>query len=363
MKSSIVASRDCYSEKRRRMGDGDDLTSQAIAELIREIGGGDPRSSSGVQERKVNPLGKPNKRFLGRTIKTALRHNQRESERTQAECQRKLKDLDERHEKRKSNYYYNRDAGRHRNRSSSSSRIRNRSPSRKVKKRRSSSRRSGSSSSNRRSRSYSRSRHHSHKKRKHESKHKRRKKTKFRRRSRSSSSSSSPEELPVPTVTGISSSELFFHQSKQMALAVAMAYSHGANGAPQNGRNPNDRASSSLSDLDIARELMSDDEHGNPDSPLIESLSISSRYNRRELLTINVSSSSAESRGTESDPGDVAGNFIVLDDSTTELESGHNSDIEIIKECRLEQTNEEPEQRQHQAAACSAIDSVDLTED
>ncbi|EDW40452.1 GL24884 [Drosophila persimilis] len=60
------------------MGDGDDLTSQAIAELIREIEGGDARSCSGVQERKVNPLGKPNKRFLGRTINTALRHNQRE---------------------------------------------------------------------------------------------------------------------------------------------------------------------------------------------------------------------------------------------------------------------------------------------
>ncbi|XP_034656808.1 uncharacterized protein LOC117894065 [Drosophila subobscura] len=324
MKSSIVANRDCYTEKRRRMEDGDDLTSQAIAELIREIGGGDPGSSSGVQERKVNPLGKPNKRFLGRTIKTALRHNQRESERTQAECQRKLKDLDERHEKRKSNYYYNRDAGRHRNRSSSSSRIRSRSPSRKVKKRRSSSRRSSSSSSSNRS---------------------------------------SRKEQPVPTVTGMSSSELFFHHSRQMALAVAMAYSHGANGAPQNGRKTNDRASSSLSDIDIARELMSDDEHGNPDSPLIESLSISSSYNRRELLTINVSSSSAESRGTESDPVDVAGNFIVLDDSTTELESGHNSDIEIIKECQVEQKNEEPEHGQQQAAACSAIDSVDLTED
>ncbi|BFF96694.1 uncharacterized protein DMAD_05276 [Drosophila madeirensis] len=345
------------------MEDGDDLTSQAIAELIREIGGGDPRSSSGVQERKVNPLGKPNKRFLGRTIKTALRHNQRESERTQAECQRKLKDLDERHEKRKSNYYYNRDAVRHRNRSSSSSRIRSRSPSRKVKKRRSSGRRSSSSSSsNRRSRSYSRSRHRSHKKRKHESKRKRHKKTKFRRRSRSSSSSS-PEEQPVPTVTGMSSSELFFHHSRQMALAVAMAYSHGANGAPQNGRKTNDRASSYLSDIDIARELMSDDEHGNLDFPLIESLSISSSYNRRELLTINVTSSSAESRGTESDPVDVAGNFIVLDDSTTELESGHNSDIEIIKEWQVEQKNEEPKHGQQQADACSAIDFVDLTED
>ncbi|XP_022221392.2 splicing regulatory glutamine/lysine-rich protein 1 isoform X2 [Drosophila obscura] len=323
------------------MGDGDDLTSQAIAELIREIESGEPRSSTRVQERKVNPLvNKPNKRFLGRTITTALRHNQRESERTQAECQRKLKDLDERYEKRKSNYYYNRDAGRYRSRSPSRSR---RKQARKVKKRRS-----------RSSSSRSRSRHRSHKKRKHQSKHKRRKKTKHRRRSPSSSSSSSSEEKPVPTVTGMSSSELFFHHSRQMALAVAMAYSsQGANGAPENGRKTKERASSSS---DIARELMSDDEHGNgnADSTLIDFLSSSDKG--QELLTIDVSSSSSESRGAESDPENGAGCFIALDDSTTELESGHNSDIEIIEECQAEQ-DEEPEPER------GTIDSVDLTED
>ncbi|XP_001353485.3 serine/arginine repetitive matrix protein 4 [Drosophila pseudoobscura] len=348
------------------MGDGDDLTSQAIAELIREIEGGDARSSSGVQERKVNPLGKPNKRFLGRTINTALRHNQRESERMQAECQRKLKDLDKRYEKRKSNYYYNRDAGRYRSRSSSRSRSRSRS--RKVEKRRSSSRRRRSSSS--RSPSYSRSRKSSHKKRKHQSKHKRKKKTKHKRRARSSSSrSSSPEEKPVPTVTELSSSELFFYQSRQVALAMAMSYGQGANGPQVNGRKIKERASSSLSD--IARELMSDNEHGNVDSRLINSLSISSSENGQELLTIDVSSSSgkeeessAESRGTEiSNAENGAGCFIALDDSTTESESGHNSDIEIIEECQVEQ-NQEPERRQQQVDdSRSAIDSVDLTED
>lgn len=51
-----------------------------------------------VQERKINPIAKPNKRFLGRTLNSMLSHNKRKNDRTQENCRKKLKELDERRE-------------------------------------------------------------------------------------------------------------------------------------------------------------------------------------------------------------------------------------------------------------------------
>ncbi|XP_061402447.1 myb-like protein X [Musca vetustissima] len=61
-----------------------------------------------VQERKINPLGKPNKDFLDRTINSVMRHNKRQYDRNHRNCQRKLRDMDaatrERRKRRYSNH-------------------------------------------------------------------------------------------------------------------------------------------------------------------------------------------------------------------------------------------------------------------
>ncbi|XP_050329598.1 serine-rich adhesin for platelets [Bactrocera neohumeralis] len=76
--------------------DDAELTRLAIAEIVREMG---EIKEPAVQERKINPIAKPNKRFLGRTLNSVLSHNKRKNDRTQENCRRKLKELDERREK------------------------------------------------------------------------------------------------------------------------------------------------------------------------------------------------------------------------------------------------------------------------
>ncbi|XP_017041555.1 peptidyl-prolyl cis-trans isomerase G [Drosophila ficusphila] len=344
--------------------DSPELTNQAIAELMREIEGQKSGLNTQTQrERKLNPLGKPNKRFLGRTINTAIRHNKRENERTQANCQKKLQDLDDIYERRKSNYFYNRDAGRNRSvdrsRSRSSSRSRRRSHSRgrskKSKKRRS---RRRSSSSRSRSSSHSRSR--SHRRKKHKKKAKKHKRSK---RSRRKSSSSWDREIP-PNNLIAPPSEIYLNHSKQMALAVAMAYSQVLNANNQS-RESNIRPSSPLSD--IVRELMSDEEQEKSDKP--NALSILSSDEEKTVLTIDVSSSSEthedySSSDTGSDSPNSAGSCITL----SETESC-NSDIEII-ECHDKQEKAiEPfpkpniNNEKQQVAESAAPTTVDLTED
>ncbi|XP_067639503.1 uncharacterized protein [Eurosta solidaginis] len=75
------------------MMDDEVLTRMAIDELIREMGEAPPDPNT--RERKINPIAKPNKRFLGRTLNSIVSHNRREKERTHENCQRKLKELDD----------------------------------------------------------------------------------------------------------------------------------------------------------------------------------------------------------------------------------------------------------------------------
>lgn len=75
--------------------DDTELTRLAIAEIVREMG---EVKEPAVQERKINPIAKANKRFLGRTLNSVLSHNKRKNDRTQENCRRKLKELDERRE-------------------------------------------------------------------------------------------------------------------------------------------------------------------------------------------------------------------------------------------------------------------------
>ncbi|XP_043649038.1 suppressor protein SRP40 [Drosophila teissieri] len=342
-----------------------DLTTKAIAELMREIEG--PMSSVSHKkqiERKVNPLGKPNKRFLGRTINTAIRHNDREMERTQANCRQKLQDLDDVYERRKSNYFYSRDAPRNRsaNRSRSSSSRRSRSRHKKSKKKRS--RRRSSSS---RSSSSSRGRNSSHRRKKHKKKVKKHKKSQRRRRSSSECDRELPpsESLHIPTP-----SDVFLNHSKQMALAVAMAYGQLLNPNSQKKANES-RARSSSPISDIVRELMSDEEVDKSAKP--EALSISSSDEEQNVLTIKVSSNSesggdSSSSDSDSDSENSAGSCITL-------ESGNNSDIEIIayheepKRASETEPASEPnnlsqsDNANQQVDECIALATVDLTED
>uniref|UniRef100_W8BHF2 G patch domain-containing protein 8 n=1 Tax=Ceratitis capitata TaxID=7213 RepID=W8BHF2_CERCA len=73
--------------------DDAELTRLAIEEIVR---GMEELKEPQVQERKINPIAKPNKRFLGRTLNSMISHNKRTNDRTQANCRRKLKELDER---------------------------------------------------------------------------------------------------------------------------------------------------------------------------------------------------------------------------------------------------------------------------
>ncbi|EDV52295.1 luc7-like protein 3 [Drosophila erecta] len=345
-----------------------DLTKKAIAELMRELEGPNSSVSDLKQsERKVNPLGKPNKRFLGRTISTAIRHNDRERERTQANCRQKLQDLDDVYERRKSNYFYSRDAPRNKSvdRSRSSSRRRSRSRHKKSKKQRSR-RRSRSS----RSSSRSRSRNSSHRRKKHKKKVKKHKKSHRRRRS-SQSSSECDREIPLSEPLHVPApSDVFLNHSKQMALAVAMAYGQLMNSNTQKKASESrERSSSPISD--IVRELMSDEEVDKFEKP--EALSISSSDEEQNVLTINVSSSSesggsSSSSDSDSDSKYSAGNCITL-------ESGNNSDIEIIayheepKKASENKPASEPEYLSQldnaikQVDESTALTTVDLTED
>ncbi|XP_017114572.1 splicing factor, arginine/serine-rich 19 [Drosophila elegans] len=347
-----------------------ELTNRAIAELMREIEGQNPSLPSHKQaERKVNPLGKTNKRFLGRTINTAIRHNKREDERTQANCRQKLQDLDDIYERRQSNHFYNRDVQRSRSRSRSRSLDRNgsRVAHKKDKRRGSSRRRSSSSSSRESSRSRSRSRHsRSRRRKKHKKKAKKHKKSTRRRRKSSRSSSSSSrssrhgEAMPIAPP-----SEMFLQHSKQMAAAVAMVYGQVflANGQ----KLAKERSASPLSD--IVRELMSDDEEPEKSRKTPIALTCSSSDEGPHLLTIDVSSnSSAECLDTDSDGEDSAGSCINLDES----ESENDSDMELI-ECH----DEQPKEMAFTSASASAPETetcnekqqvdvpttVDLTED
>ncbi|XP_037719627.1 arginine/serine-rich protein 1 [Drosophila subpulchrella] len=341
-----------------------ELTNQAIAELMREIEGQNSSFSIHKQsERKVNPLGKPNKRFLKTTINTVIQHNKRTNERTQANCRQKLQDLDDVYERRKSNYFYNRDAGRNRSvdrsRSRSSSRSRSRSRPRKAKKRRSRRR-------SRRSRSSSRSRSRSHRRKKHKKKVKKHKKAK-RSRPRSRSSSWDREMPPSDSTPIAQPSEVFFNHSKNMALAVAMAYSHLLNANGQHiSKDSKTAPSSPLCDIDIVRELMSDEEPDKSGKP--DTLSISSSDEVENVLTIKVSSNS-ESSSSDTDSGSKhsSGSCVTLEES----ESDNNSDIEII-ECHEEpKRSTEPapqpeptsKNENQQADESADLTTVDLTED
>ncbi|KAH8267688.1 hypothetical protein KR026_003297 [Drosophila bipectinata] len=347
---------------------------------MRELDAQNPSHANKTQcERKVNPLGKTNKRFLGRTINNALSHNKREKERTAANCQRKLKDLDE---QRKLNQHYNRNRSTSRSRSTSRrlsrSRSRSRIRSRSVEKRRSRTQSRSRSSHRRRSRkkskksrrkerkrsvrsrsrSTSRSSYRSRSSRRKKQKKSSKKHKKNRRRSRSSIRSRSHSSYetnpsfndmqPVPPP-----SEVFLDHSKQMALVVAMAYSQALNTKIQ--RNDEERASSPLSD--IVKELMSDDDESKNRS--LECLSISSNEEPKNLLTIDVSSNSEGNEDSESsDFESQSSSCIELDSSS---DSNNNSDIEIV-ECQSHEINK-PETSQKPKELSESLPSVDLTDD
>ncbi|XP_017107527.2 arginine/serine-rich coiled-coil protein 2 [Drosophila bipectinata] len=353
-----------------------ELTDRAIAELMRELDAQNPSHANKTQcERKVNPLGKTNKRFLGRTINNALSHNKREKERTAANCQRKLKDLDE---QRKVNQLYHRNRSTSRSTSRRLSRSRSRSRNRSVEKRRSRTRSRSRSPHRRRSkkkskrsrrkerkrsvrsrsRSTSRSsyRSRSSRRKKHKKSSKKHKKNRRRPRSSLRSRSHSSYETnpsfndmqPVPPP-----SEVFLDHSKQMALVVAMAYSQALNTKIQ--RNDEERASSPLSD--IVKELMSDDDESKNMS--LECLSISSNEEPTNLLTIDVSSNSEGNEDSESSDSESQSSSCIELDSTSD--SNNNSDIEIV-ECQSHEINK-PETSQKPKELSESLPSVDLTDD
>eukprot|EP00099_Drosophila_melanogaster_P005901 NP_001246826.1 uncharacterized protein Dmel_CG14074 [Drosophila melanogaster] len=336
---------------------------------MREIEGANASVSTSKQsERKVNPLGKLNKRFLGRTINTAIRHNDREKERTQANCRQKLQDLDDVHERRKSNYFYSRDAPRTQSvdRSRSSSRRRSRSRHKKAKKHRSRRRTRSSRSSSR-----SRSRSSSHRRKKRKKKVKKHKKSHRRRRSSQSSSGCDWESAPSESLRIPPPSDVFLNHSKQMALAVAMAYGQLLNPSSQKKASESkEHSSSPISD--IFRELMSDEEVDKSEKP--EALSISSSDEEPNVLTIKVSSSSESSGNKSSSDSDSEAKNSVR--SCITLESGDNSDIEIIeyheepkkKACETEPASEpeypsQSDSTNQQVDDSTAVTTVDLTED
>ncbi|XP_019844931.3 uncharacterized protein LOC105223683 [Bactrocera dorsalis] len=155
--------------------DDAELTRLAIAEIVREMG---EIKEPAVQERKINPIAKPNKRFLGRTLNSVLSHNKRKNDRTRENCRRKLKELDERREK--------------------INRLNSRSRSGSWELVLSSSSDEHDSKEVRKQRKLKNNKHKKVKKRKHKSKKK--------RRARSSSSSSSDESSSVSSSTTSSSS-------------------------------------------------------------------------------------------------------------------------------------------------------------
>lgn len=252
-------------------------------------------------ERKINPLGKPNKKFLGRTINNALRHNKRAIERTQAKCQQKLQELDYKHERRKGNVFYNRKiteefggSTERKNHSRNTYKI------------------------TRNSRSSSReycSRSHSYIK-----KHKKKKK-KTKRRHRRRSTSSEPKKLATFRSD-------FIH-SNSLALAVAMAYNRPLYQTAANKPSPSPSPSSPLSD--IVKELMSDDETAKQGIQLDELIMDSSNNEIPAIVTIDVSSQDesvdSTATGGESETSSSPGNIscITLVDSESDLEIIENN--------------------------------------
>ncbi|EDW19776.2 uncharacterized protein LOC6583634 isoform X2 [Drosophila mojavensis] len=299
-----------------------------------------PRQDSNVchvpQERKINPLGKPNKMFLGRTINSAIRHNRRTTERTRANCQQKLQELDSRHKRRKENVFYNRCIREELN----GTRERKSRSSNNLKQRRS------SRSSSREYRCRSRG---------HKKKHRKTKKKSKRRHHRKSPSSElavpSPEKLSNPA-----SDDIAFNN---LALAVSMAYSRPLYQTPANRPLP-----FVLSSTDIVKELMSDDETLKQDIQLDE-LSIASSCDEiPAILTIDVSSQDEQSDGCERYDGESeSDNSSCMNLTIVDSES----DIEII-ESKVEQTKEEPSSLEltHSLELRYTTDialTVDLTED
>ncbi|EDW70368.2 arginine and glutamate-rich protein 1 [Drosophila virilis] len=328
------------------------LTSQAIAELMREFPSNNGKASYEPQERKINPLGKPNKKFLGRTINTALWHNKRAIERTQASCQQKLQELDDRYERRKTNAFYS-----HNKKEESYGRRERKSRSRKKLRKRHKSRSTSSES---------RSRSRSHKK-KHKKKHSKFKRRQRRRRSSCSSSSEAAPPAKTADELTVPRPEYYVH-SNNLALAMAMAYSQTlfAHQTPAN--KPHSPASPSS---DIIRELMSDEETMKQE---IESdtLSIASSSEEvPEIVTIDVSSQDEQSVGdsgtdSESDARNCS-SIALLDSGSDELASNSGSDIEII-ECDTEpreEQNQLPVESTQQAEPEETLSAptVDLTDD
>lgn len=261
------------------------------------------------QERKINPLGKPNKKFLGRTISSAIRHNKRTIERTRANCQQKLQELDYRYERRKGNVFYSRCI----REELDGNRQRKSRPSNNLQQRRSS---SSSSSTEYLSRS-----------RGHKKKHKKTKKKSKRRRHRRSTSSEIA--VPSPKLSNPASDAIY---SNNLALAVAMSYSRPLYPTPAN--RPLPFASPSI---DIVRELMSDDETLKQDIQLDELSIASSSDEIPAILTIDVSSQDEQSDECKHFDGEgESENSSCINLTIVDSES----DIEII-ENNVEQTKEE----------------------
>ncbi|KAH8274530.1 hypothetical protein KR044_006578 [Drosophila immigrans] len=291
----------------------------------------------GPQERKINPLGRPNKRFLGRTINTALRHNKRETDRTHASCQQKLQELDERHDRRQRNEFYtSREDTRHSRSRKKSSKRRSHSYSRRSS--------SSSDSSERRSRRR--------KQKKRTKKHKKEKRKKRHRSTSSSSNSSSVKEQPKPDER----SE-YFMPANNLALAVAMAYSQVLSAQQMPAKVEEEALPAPASPLsDIIKELMSDEDV----EVERKTLSVESSSDEvQEVLTINLSSQEEHSSDSDTDStsesGDGGASCIALEDSAAdEEEEPHSgSDIEII----------EVASKQAKSMPAASSTTVDLTED
>lgn len=308
-------------------------------------------TSCGPQERKINPLGRPNKRFLGRTIHTALRYNKREIEKTQANCRQRLQELNNKHERRyRGELQKERSTERHKSRSRSRKkhkRRRKRSP-RATRSSRSSSRSSSSSSD-------------SHNKHKKKHRRKRKKLKKRKQRHHSSRSASINEENQLMPVVQEQVPASYYAPSNSLALAVAMAYSQ-ALATRQSSLQSNEPTQPASEFSDIINELMSDEEDGQERRSL-PALSITSSSDEvEEVPTIHISSYSEDSPGTTASESDAemsnSDSCIALDDNADNdiLKAGSCSDIEIIEPER----GREPEQPNRKSEESS---TVDLTQD
>lgn len=309
-------------------------------------------TSFGPQERKINPLGRPNKRFLGRTLHTALRYNKREIERTQASCRQKLQELNNSHEQRiRRELLRERSSERHERRSRSKKRHKRRRRHSPSTSRSSRSRRSTSSSSR--------------ESRKQKKKHrKKRKKRKQRHRSRSSSSVNEVDQRK-PAINHELPTADYYAPSHSIALAVAMACSQ-ALAAQQTSIQSKETTPPAPEMSDIINELISDEgsprvqQKGEPVTLSIES----SSDEVQEVQTIDLSSYAEDSPGTTASESDDersnSASCIALDDDSAA--SSSCSDIEIIEtelqpDLKPEQSKEDKNRQPEEST------TVDLTED